>query len=107
MPGPRSQAAKALLSAAGVPNTSTATEHATSSSPAATRREAMAKLQTTVRIKAEEDDFDDIGIQHIELENIVALLVWMAQDFRRSMILEEIHMAALDTIIKHTMKSNL
>ena len=107
-------AAKALLSAAGLlkPSTkllkkSTATERATSSSqtdPAASTDDvsllpltglpmSTSKLQASVS----EDGF----LLGEDLEKIVALLLWMAQDFQSNIHIDDIHYAALEVIIKH------
>ena len=36
-----------------------------------------------------------------DLEKIVALLLWMAQDFQSHFHIDEIHYAALEVVIKH------
>jgi hypothetical protein len=109
-------AAKALLTAAGLlkPNTkllktSTATELATSSSqpdPAASTDDVsllpLTGLPTStskLQASASEDGF---LLGDNDLEKIVALLLWMAQDFQSNIHIDDIHYAALEVIIKHT-----
>ena len=108
-------AAKAMLSAAGLlkPNTkllkeSTATEHATSSSqpdPAASTDDVsllpltgLPMSTSKLQASASEDGF----LPHLadnDLEKIVALLLWMAQDFQSNFNIDDIHYAALEVII--------
>ena len=107
-------AAKALLSAAGLlkPNTkllkkSTATERATSSSqpdPAASTDDVsllpltgLPMSTSKLQASASEDGF----LLGDDLEKIVALLLWMAQDFQSNIHIDDIHYAALEVIIKH------
>ena len=108
-------AAKALLSAAGLlkPNTkllkkSTATERATSSSqpdPAASTDDVsllpltgLPMSTSKLQASASEDGF---LLGDNDLEKIVALLLWMAQDFQSNIHIDDIHYAALEVIIKH------
>ena len=67
------EASKALLRATGLREKSTATEHA------------------TFPCRLGDKDF----------EKIVALLLWMAQDFQSNIHIDDIHYAALEVIIKH------
>ena len=105
-------AAKALLTAAGLlePNTklrktSTATERATSSSqpdPAASTDDVCVLPLTGLLMstsKLGEDLLPLLGDN--DLEKIVALLLWMAQDFQVHLHIDDIHYAALEVIIKH------
>ena len=103
-------AVQALLSAAGVlkPNTkllkkSTATEHATSSSqsdPATTSNateHAVSRLPLTwIQM------FTSKHHAQLLLEKIVALLVWMAQDFQSDFKTDEIPMAQI-TNMRHVL----
>ena len=106
--------AKALLSAAGLlkPNTkllkeSTATEHATSSSqpdPAAStddvpRLPLTGLCMSTSKLQASASE-DDFCLGDNDLEKIVALLLWMAQDFQSSFDVNEIHYTAIEAMIK-------
>jgi hypothetical protein len=93
-------AANVLLTAAGLLKTSTATELATSSSqpdPAASTDDVsllpLTGLKTSNRHAFLFEDND--------LERIVALLLWMAQDFQSKIRGIEIHVAALETLMKH------
>ena len=93
-------AAKALLNAAGLlkPNTkllkkSTATEHATSSSqpdPAASTDDVSLLPLTGLRVSTSNmqasDSDDGFLLGDNDLERIVALLLWMAQDFQSEMV---------------------
>ena len=104
-------AAKALLTAAGAlkPKTSAATEHATSSSrpdsaastddvslrPLTGLPMSTSKLQTA-------DSETDFLLGDNDLEKIVALLLWMAQDFQSNIHIDAIHHAALEVILKHS-----
>ena len=109
MPAP---AARALLAAAGLlkPSTateratsssqsgSTATEHATSSDVSRLPLTGLSRSTTQQQASAAEDDFflgDD------DLEKIVAMLLWMSQDFQSDMDVHDIHHAALQVIIQH------
>jgi hypothetical protein len=109
-------AAKALLTAAGLlkPNTkllktSAATELATSSSqpdPAASTDDVsllpltgLPMSTSKLQASASEDGF---LLGDNDLEKIVALLLWMAQDFQSNIHIDDIHYAALEVIIKHT-----
>ena len=112
-------AAKALLSAAGLlkhnkkllkkstatehapSSSSTATEHATSSSPLdpAASMDDVSRLpltgltMSTSKLQASTSE---------KIEKIVALLLWMAQDFQSNIHIDDIHLAALQVIIKHS-----
>ena len=98
-------AARALLTAAGLlkpktklSKTSTATEHSTSSSqldPADSTdvKSRRSKLQAA----ASESGF---WLEDDALNNIVALLMWMAQDFQPYIHINNIHDAVLQAVIK-------
>ena len=96
-------AAKALLAAAGFQN-STATEHATSASQSgSTARKddsllPLTGLPKTREVKVEED----WGLEDNDIEKIVALLLWMSQDFQSDLEMNDIHIAALEVIIKQS-----
>ena len=109
-------AAKALLTAAGLfepktelLETSTATELATSSSqpdPAASTDDVFLLPLTglpmsTSKLQASASE-DGFLLGDNALEKIVALLLWMAQDFQSKIHIDDIHCAALEVIIKHT-----
>ena len=109
-------AAKALLTAAGLLEpktelleTSTATELATSSSqpdPAASTDDVFLLPLTglpifTSKLQASASEGGFL-LGDNALEKIVALLLWMAQDFQSNIHIDDIHYAALETIIKHT-----
>ena len=106
---------KALLSAADLlkPNTKllkkiTATERATSSSqpdPAASTDDVsllpltgLPMSTSKLQASASEDGF---SLGDNDLEKIVALLLWMAQDFQSNIHNDDIHIAALEVVIKH------
>jgi len=74
---------------------STATEHITSSSSSDDR------LLTGLPISLDDDD-DNLGIllDDNDLEVIVALLLWMSQDFLPTIPFHEIHHAVLGAVIK-------
>ena len=101
-------AAMALLAAAGLPKPSTATEHATSSSqpgPAASTEDVSLRPLTelpmstsNLQASASQDGF---LLEDNDLEKIVALLMWMAQDFQSHIHIDDIHHAALEVIINH------
>ena len=101
-------AAKALLAAAGLPKTSTATEHATSSSqpgPAASTEDVSLRPLTglpmstsNLQASASQDGF---SLEDDGLDKIVALLMWMSQNFQTDIHIDDIHLAALEVIIKH------
>ena len=55
---------------------------------------STSKLQAS----ASEDDF---CLGDNDLEKIVALLLWMVQDFQSTIQIDDIHCAALEVIIKH------
>ena len=112
-------AAMALLSAAGLlkPNTkllkkSTATEHATSSSSTATEHAPAASTDdvsrlpltglpmSTSKLQASASE-DGYLLGDNDLEKIVALLLWMAQDFQSNIHIDDIHYVALEVVIKH------
>jgi hypothetical protein len=102
-------ATKALLTAAGLLKTSTATELATSPSqpdPAASTDDVSLLPLTglprsTSNLQASASD-DGFLLGDNDLERIVALLLWMAQDFQSNINSDYIHYAALEAIIKHT-----
>ena len=127
---PISAVAKAMLSAAGLlkPNTkllkkSTATEHATCSSqpdpaafistatelatsssqpdPAASTDDVFRLSLTGLQRSASGNSFVNMISWNNDLEKIVALLLWMAQDFQSNIHIDDIHYAALEVIIKH------
>ena len=119
-------AAKALLSAAGLlkhnnkllkkstatehatSSSSTATEHATSSSPPgpAASTDDVSRLpltglpMSTSKLQASASE-DGYLLGDNDLEKIVALLLWMAQDFQSNVHIDDIHYAALEVVIKH------
>ena len=106
-------AAKALLTAAGLlkpktkqPNTSAATEHATSSDQVSLRIDISVRpltgLSTSTSSGQASASEDAALLGDDDLEKIVALLLWMAQDFQSSIPIHEIHLAALQAIIKHS-----
>ena len=102
-------AANVLLTAAGLLKTSTATELATSSSqpdPAASTDDVsllpltgLPMSTSKLQASASEDGF---LLGDNDLERIVALLLWMAQDFQSNIPGDDIHIAALEALIKHT-----
>ena len=67
-----------------------ATEHVTSSSSTATEH-ATSSCQSDLRLMLGDED----------LEKIVALLLWMAQDFQSYIHKDDIHQAALAAVRKH------
>ena len=81
--------------------TSTATEHATSSSSSSVR--PLTGLPISL---LEDDDLPEdplaMGflLEDDDLEKIVALLLWMSQDFHPNFLLKDIHHAVLDAVIK-------
>ena len=106
-------AAKALLAAAGLlkpktklPKTSTATEHATSSSQpdsaASTDDVSLRPLtglpMSTSKLQASASE-DGFLLGDDDLEKIVALLLWMAQDFQSNIHIDDIHHAVLELTI--------
>ena len=104
-------ATNALLSAAGLlnPDTkllkiSTATEHATSASSTATEHAPAASTDHVSRLpltglpKSTSERQRTIGE---DLEKIVALLLWMAQDFQSKMNAGDIHCAVLEVLLKY------
>ena len=114
-------AAIALLSAAGLlkvkkstatehatSSSSTATEHATSSSPPdpAASTDDVSRLpltglpMSTSKLQASASE-DGYLLGDNDLEKIVALLLWMAQDFQSNIHIDDIHYAALEVVIKH------
>ena len=101
---------KALLSAADLlkPNTkllkkSTATELATSSELATelatSSTDDVSRLPLTGLQGSASEDVFLLGDN--DLEKIVELLLWMAQDFQSNIHIDDIHYAALEVIIKH------
>ena len=109
---------------------STATEHATSSSSTATEHATsrlhlalLQSIQSPPDPAASTDDVSRLPLTGLpmstsklqasasedgyllgdnDLEKIVALLLWMAQDFQSNISKDDIHCAALDLIIKHS-----
>ena len=82
-------------------NKSTAKEHAMSSSqpdPAVSTDDVSCVLLTGLQGSALEDGF---ALKNNDLENIVALLLWMAQDFQPNIDIDDIHYVALEVIAKH------
>jgi len=81
--------------------TSTATEHATSSSSSSVR--PLTGLPISL---LEDDDLPEdplaMGflLEDDDLDKIVALLLWMSQDFHPKFLLRDIHHAVLDAVIK-------
>ena len=101
--------ARALLKAAGLlkpktkqPDTSAATEHATSSDQVALRIDIAVRPPTLTSSEQASASEDGALLGDDDLEKIVALLLWMAQDFQSSIPIHEIHLAALQVIIKHS-----
>ena len=104
-------AVKALLSAAGVLKQnkkllkkSTATEHATSSSSTATEHSRLPLTglpMSTSKLQASASE-DGYLLGDNDLEKIVALLLWMAQDFQSNIHIDDIHCAVREVITKHT-----
>ena len=90
-----------------IPKTSTATEHATSSSqldPATSTDDVslgsltgLPKSASKLQATASEDG---LFLGDADLEKIAALLLWMAQDFQPSLDVDDIHYAALEAIMK-------
>ena len=82
---------------------STATEHASSASPpdpaASVTGDSRLPLTGLPRLESSENGY---LLAHSDLEKIVALLLWMAQDFQSIIHIDDIHHAALETIIKHS-----
>ena len=98
--------AKALLSAAGLRKKSTATELATSSSqpdPAASTDDVSRLPLTGLRTSKLQASASENGVWlgDNDVERIVALLLWMAQDHQSIFQDSEIHIAALEALIKH------
>ncbi len=81
--------------------TSTATEHATSSSSSRVR--PLTGLPISL---LEDDDLPEdplamgVLLEDDDLEKIVALLLWLSQDFHPKFLLRDIHHAVLDAVIK-------
>ncbi len=82
--------------------TSTATEHATSSSSSSVR--PLTGLPISL---LEDDDLPEdplatgcFLLEDDDLQKIVALLLWMSQDFHPNFLLRDIHHAVLDAVIK-------
>ena len=103
-------AAKALLIAAGLlkqnkklVKTSSATERSTSSSSTATEHSRLPLTglpMSTSKLQASASE-DAYLLGDNDLEKIVALLLWMAQDFQSNIHNDDIHIAALEVVIKH------
>ena len=103
-------AAKALLIAAGLLKQnkkllkkSSATERSTSSSSTATEHSRLPltglPMSTSKPQASASEEAYLLGDN--DLENIVALLLWMAQDFQSNIHIDDIHIAALEVVIKH------
>ena len=92
-----------------LPKTSTATEHATSSAqpdPDASTEDVSLRPLTrlpmsTSKLQASASE-DGFSLGDNDLEKIVALLLWMSQDFQSNIHIDDIHHAALEVIIKHS-----
>ena len=103
-------AAKALLIAAGLlkqnkklVKKSSATERSTSSSSTATEHSRLPLTglpMSTSKLQASASE-DAYLLGDNDLEKIVALLLWMAQDFQSNIHNDDIHIAALEVVIKH------
>ena len=103
-------AAKALLIAAGLlkqnkklVKKSSATERSTSSSSTATEHSRLPLTglpMSTSKLQASASE-DAYLLGDNDLEKIVALLLWMAQDFQSNIHIDDIHYAALEVVIKH------
>ena len=93
-------AAKALLTAAGLlaPKKSTATELAFSSSRPDLGLPLTGLPMSTSKLQASASE-DSFLLGNNDLEKIVALLLWMAQDFQSNIHIDDIHYAALEVII--------
>ena len=108
-PDPAASAAGLLEPKTELLETSTATELATSSSqpdPAASTDDVFLLPLTglpmsTSKLQASASE-DGFLLGDNALEKIVALLLWMAQDFQSKIHIDDIHCAALEVIIKHT-----
>ena len=105
--------AKALFAAAGLTRAatehasfssrSTATEHATDpadSTEDVTLRRLTEPPMSTSKLQASASE-DAYLLGDNDLEKIVALLLWMAQDFQSNIHNDDIHIAALEVVIKH------
>ena len=96
----------ALLRSAGVLNKSTATKRASSFSRRSTATEHATKkalLQSTATEHSTEHSIDPenrFNVGEEGLEKIVALLLWMAQEFKQKISQDIIHNEVLDAIIK-------
>ena len=107
-------AAKALLIAAGLLKQnkklckkSSATERSTSSSSTArehSRRPLTGLPMSRSKLQASASE-DAYLLGDNDLEKIVALLLWMAQDFQSNIHIDDIHHAALEVVIKHVDKA--
>ena len=93
---------KSTARAHAVSSSSTATEHATSASPpdpaASATGDSRLPLTGLPRLEASENGY---LLGHNDLEKIVALLLWMAQDFQSNIQRNDIHHAALEVVIEH------
>ena len=110
---PTLMAAIALLKASGLLNKGTASSHATSSSQSGSTATEHASLlpetgaterllqTSTSRLQtaAYEENF---FLEDKDLEKIIALLLWMSQDFHLDFHTDRIHNAALDVVIKQS-----
>ena len=87
--------------------TSTATEHAASSSqldPDASSDDVSPMPLTglpmsTSKLRAHASE-DGLYLGDADLEKIVALLLWMSQEYKSTISTDDIHHAALETLVK-------
>ena len=93
---------KSTARAHAVASSSTATEHATSASPpdpaASATGDSRLPLTGLPRLESSENGY---LLGNKDLEKIVALLLWMAQDFQSNIQRNDIHHAALEVVIEH------
>ena len=91
---------KSTARAHALSSSSTATEHATSAIPpdpaASATGDSRLPLTGLPRLEASENGY---LLGHNDLEKIVALLLWMAQDFQSNIQRNDIHHAALEVVI--------
>ena len=105
----KKSAATERATSSGVLKKSTATERATSSSTATERASTdhVFRLPLTgipspsTATERASDVGDGFLLGDDDLEKIVALLLWMAQDFQSNINVADIHCAALEVVIKH------
>ena len=108
--------ARALLTAAGfLPSTATeratsvsqsgsiATERATAvSQSGSTATEHATKHENAIENAIEKAIEEDFNLDDEDLEKIVAVLLWMAQDFQPDMKKEDIHAEAVEAVLKQS-----